>query len=251
MKTLLRPLRFLLLALLPLLAHASSNDEKVMQEFNTTLRDLRQKIFATDNLEERMGYQKQMMELFERTLTQLSDEVRPLMAVSLKIVLPLQQQSADYLGLVSKFNQSGQGDPATLKAREEIPSRIAALEELEKQNAALLERINGMNERVEKALDEGKVSGAHRASFLAGYNGSTGRTIGPMKAIRTLDGLIFAQMKLIYRHLDEHWGKWQADDTGFKWQDEAAQKKCDEMLTELQSLIARETKAEQQLSTRM
>lgn len=239
-----------LLACVPNFAQANAKDEKVMKSFEKELRALQQAFFASDDLEKRIEVQKQMQQLFTTTLTQLSDETRPVMEVSVKVVLPLQQQAAEFMDLAAKFSSSGQGDPATIKERGDIAPRIATLEELERRNAALLAEISTMNERLSRALDAGKVTGKQRAGFLAGFNETTGRSLGPMKAIRTLDGQIFAEMKRLYRLLDEQWGKWKYEDEDFVWQDSEAEKACLEIRTSLGTLLERESAAEAELSKR-
>lgn len=240
-----------ILALLPLTALANAKDDKVMKSFESQLRVLQKEFFATDDLEKRVAVQKQMQQLFETTLKQLSDEVRPLMSVTVNIVIPLQQKGAEFMALAAKFSSSGQGDPATIKERAELATRIAGLEELERHNTELLALITTVNERVTRALDDGKITGAQRAGFLTGFNESTGRALGPMKALRTLDREIFAEMRRLYRLLDEHWGQWKYDDGTFVWQDSEAEKICQEIQLKIGTLIERESAAEQELSKRI
>lgn len=248
-------LRFVLLTATASVAFAAdpkNNDEVVMREFQTRMKDIQTRALATDDFEQRRQAQQEVRQLFESTLPKLSDELRPMLMVSFKVVTPLQERSAEYLGEASKFFSSGAASFTELKSRKEIATRVEKIAQLTKLNTELLAAINRLESEVARILDESKVTGANRVSFLAGFNQSMGRTIGPMRAIRTLDTEIFTRLGAAFRMLEKHWGKWTANAEGaIEWQDAATEAEFTKLQNEIQELAQRQATAEQQLSERL
>jgi hypothetical protein len=99
-------------------ADPKNNDEAVMREFQSRMKDIQTRALATDDLEQRRQAQLEIKQLFERTLPKLSDELRPMLMVSFKVVTPLQERSAEYLGEASAFFSSGAATFTELKSRD-------------------------------------------------------------------------------------------------------------------------------------
>lgn len=240
------------LASAALAAEPTNNDDAVIREFTTRVKEIQKRALATDDLDERAKAQREVKQLFDDMLPKLSPEARPMMLVSIKVVTPLMERSGAYLAEASKFFSSG-GDAATgIASREQIAGRIEKIAHLRKMNTELLATMNRLDADVAAVLDEAKVTGANRTAFLTGFNESMGRTIGPMRAIRTLDTEILTRLVAMFQLLDKYWGKWSANADGtVQWQDETAEKEFTKLKEEIEALADRQAAAEQQLSERL
>lgn len=216
-----------------------AQDAEAIRALQTQFKSLRQQLAAAEGTDERVALQKKITAFIEEAARNASEDLRPVVLLLLKVTIPLQERSAEYSQLTERFHQSGHGDPATLKRRSEIAERIRELELLERKNDDFIQALETINERMEKALIDGGIPADLRAAVLAGHRKGASRGIPGMLATRELDAETFKLTKELYRHLDEHWGKWRVENDDFKWTDAVAQEKNDDILVKLQNVIER------------
>ncbi len=237
---------FFTLLLASSLYATSAQDAEAIRVLQTQFRSLRHQLAATEAPEERIALQKKVAAFIEEAANNASAELRPVILLLLKVTIPLQEQSAEYTQLVERFHESGHGDPATLKQRSDIATRIGELENLERKNNDFIQSLATINERMEKVLVEGGVPADLRGAVMAGHRKGASRSIPGMLELRKLDAEAFALTRELYRHLDGHWGKWRIEENDFKWTDATAQERNDSILGRLQQVVDRANIAQPQ-----
>ena len=228
------------------LGSARATDEEVLAKMQQRMIALKQQMAKTEDLAERATLQKQAVTIINETLKQLSPQSRPMVEVGLKLVQPLQTDAGEYMLAVNAFFSSEAGDFRSIKSREEIKDRIAKVDQLDRSNRKLLERINSLESDAEKMLETGGVSRANRAGFMEGLRQGAAKQMGAMRALRTLDSKMYDQWKAALSLLDAHFGKWHSEGDGpIVFDDEEAKTKFLEIVKEIETLGERSQAAEQ------
>jgi hypothetical protein len=230
---------------------AENNDNQIIAELQQKSLELKRQLLSSDDPLEQERLQKAMMQMVEDALPKLSPQGRALLQIGLKIMQPLQETSSAYLQMVAKFSESSVADFTTVKSREEIPGRIAKIRLLIAANQEILDRIDRVEPDVLKLLDESGVNEMARRGFIDGFTKASARQMGPMKAVRNLDGKLYALFIAGLQHMEANWGHWSvtaAEDIA--WDDTAREAKFIEILQEIGTLAARQAEAEQQLLRR-
>jgi hypothetical protein len=234
----------LLLSTAGFLRAAVDPDIAVLERMQQQGKAIQAKIIETDDLNERAKLQAQLMTVMDEALKQLSPQKRPLLAVSLKVVRPLQEQSSAYLEAVSAFFTSA-GDFRTLKVRTEIKEREKRVDQLEAMNQALVQRMSTLESDVEKMLVAEGVDASGRRNFMEGFRTGTLRKMAATRAVRTLDSRLYAQWKAALALCDEQWGKFRSvADAQITFDDPAAGKKFDAIMAEVEKIADRQAVAE-------
>jgi hypothetical protein len=238
----------------PALAQKTTKeDERIIAQLNTDLRELQVKAqSASDDLVRYTQYQEEILELVRTALAKVSPKTRPALQVTLTIMGPLQEESNAYLKQAAAKIQGGVFELADLREREQIAPRIRELQDLRNRNERLRARINRIDEDMRKVLAESTLSAAEQRGFMEGFNRGFGRRVGPMKAVRTLETALYDQFLLAVEHLDRHWGAWKPTEDGpFEWTDPAAQEAFEKIVAEIQELARRQSEAERIFAERL
>lgn len=243
---------FLFAVLLPAAVHAGeAEDRKLLEEFRKNQKEFAERIIATDDPDKRVALMQEKTKMADNILARLGEPSRSALSVSLKIVEPLQQQGSEYLKLVGTIAQKQTFDFVTIQNRNDISQRRADLEHLERLNAEILARILRVDADVSAELDRSTLTAQQRRDFRAGFDHGFGRVIGPTKAIRNLDALVWVKLKEMLALLESRWGEWNVSDGTIQWKDEAAGSAYAKLQTEVAEAVERQARAEQELTRRL
>jgi len=248
--------RLLLASLLAAIAFAPVRaDEKaeqaILKNFTTRQKEIAAQIVATSDLDQRRALMADQEKLLKETLEKLTEPNRSTFAVVVRIVNPIQQDGAAYLGRVGELSAAKTFDFSTIGKKEQIAERREKLDELLDSNAQLLQRLNRINEDVEKEIGLSGLSSRQRSEFLAGFNKGFGRMVGPSRAIRTLDAIVWSKLKDQLKLLEDHWGEWESKDGQILWSNDSVLETYNRLAQEIAESAARQSTAEQELARRM
>lgn len=226
-------------------------EQAILKNFTTRQKEIAAKIVATSDLDQRRTLMGEQEKLLQETLGKLTEPNRSTFAVVVRIVNPIQQDGAAYLGRVGELSSAATFDFSTITKKEDIAARREKLDELLTSNAQLLQRLNRITEDVEKELALSNLSTRQRNEFMAGFNKGFGRMVGPSRAIRTLDAIVWGKLKEQLKLLEDHWGEWETKDGQILWSNDAVLETYNKLAQEVTESAARQSAAEQELARRM
>lgn len=232
-------------------ARVLADDDTVLAEMKSRILVLQRGIVATSDPAEMVKLQQEIRTVMNETLPKLSPESRPLFAVSMKVIQPLQSLTEQYMREVEVFSTSPQSDPTKIKSPAEFDRQIELLDHLIVRNEEVLKLINSFEDDCQRELTAQGITGNARLGFLDGIQRGLGRQMGPMRAIRTLDTQAYRQMQAIFGYLKQHWGKWKPADTGLAWDDASLEEGFAALYATLQQTIDRQAAAQELLMQRM
>jgi hypothetical protein len=230
-----------------------ATDEAIIAEVKPRLAALQRKLLETEDSAERLEIQRELMATMDAMLPRLSPGGRAVMSVSLKVVQPIQLESAAYVKAVGEHFGANGTLFGPLATREQIGEQIEKLAVLSKMNDSLTNRINSLRADAERLLETSELSAIQRRGFLQGLEGDgVGKQMSATKAVRTLDTRFYATLTEALKHLDANWGKWSVADNGVVWKDApSAETRFNEFLAEIQTLAQRQRDAQLALAERI
>lgn len=240
------------IAALATAAHADENAEReVLKNFTNRQKELASRVVSTDDLDERRTLMQEQEKLLTETLAKLTEPNRSTFAVVVRIVQPIQQNGSAYIERVGAISAAGTFDFTTIKSKEEFSERRAKLDELLAANDALARRLNRVDEDVARELDQSSLTVRQKREFTEGFKRGMGRTIGPSRAIRTIDTMVWTKLKESLTLLEEHWGAWSANEGEIVWTKDEPRDAYIRLSDEIAELVERQAAAEQELARRM
>lgn len=235
----------------PAFAASRAEDQKLIAELQAKQKEFANRVVATADPEQRAVLIREQTKAVDEILAKLGEPTRSALAISIKIVEPIQSMGANYLSQVGAVSQQGAFDFTALATRDEIPRRTKLIEDLERANAELLERISRVESDLDAELSRSALTAAQRRDFQAGFTHKFGRTVGPTKAIRNIDAQVWVIMKKILTLLDTNWGKWKVREGTIVWDAAEAEAAYTTMQSEIDAAIERQARAEQELARRV
>ena len=223
----------------------AASDEEILAAMNQQIAAIKAQMTQTQDGRQRAALQKQLMGVLDDSLNQVSPEIRPFLAVGLKLMQPLMADAAAYQDAAGHFFQGDAFKVAKVKSHEDIAARLATIAWLDSANGKLLGRINSVESDAQKQLADAGLSQTQIDGFMQGLQSSFLKKLGAMRAVRGLDGSIFTDLKALFTLLDQQWGKWHLDDGGnVVFDNKATGEKFAALLKEIGTLAERETAAE-------
>lgn len=223
-------------------------DESIIAEMQRRIKALQHQAIETQDPAATARLHADIDTIMEDALGRVSAKSRPMLEIGLKLMRPLSEEGVAYTEASSAFFDSPLGDPSTIKERSEIATRIGALEKLAAQNQRLLDRINAMETEAEKLIRKSTASAAEREAFMTGYRQSSGRNLGALRAIRSLDAKVLQLWIDLLGLLDREWGNWHPrPDGGLDWTDPDAEKQVVAIVEEMHVLADRQIAAQKKL----
>jgi len=223
----------------------AASDEEILAAMNQQIAAIKAQMTQTQDGRQRAALQKQLMGVLDDSLNQVSPEIRPFLAVGLKLMQPLMTDAAAYQEAAGHFFQGDAFKVAKIKSHEDIAARLATIARLDSANGKLLGRINSVESDAQKQLADAGLSQTQIDGFMRGLQSSFLKKLGAMRAVRGLDGSIFTDLKALFTLLDQQWGKWHLDDGGnVVFDNKATGEKFAALLKEIGTLAERETAAE-------
>lgn len=224
----------------------AASDEQIIAEMQQRMKALQQRIIEAETLKERADLQKEIKGLLEETINKVSPKIRPMMEIGFKLVGSISDAGEEYTREASSFFESDDGDFRTIKKPGDITARRARIQKLTVANQKLLERINSMEKDAEDILAKGGVSAEDRRGFMTGFRNSTGKRMGALRALRTIDAKMLAFWLDALALLETEWGHWKVleGDHPIQWDRPEAQKKFSDIVGEIQVLAERQAAAE-------
>lgn len=233
-------------------ARAQNADDILLRDMNAKVREIKQRALATDNYDVRLAAQREIMQVMQDTAPLLSEKVRPIFVVSMKVLTPMSEQGAAYTQMIADWSASGEADFTTMKDNGEIAARVARIDRMAEANEALITRFNRFEDDVMGALKDYGIAADQRQAFLEGLRETLGRQIGPMRAIRTFDRELFLRYKSVYALIEQRHEHVKRDDAGqFIWEVEEDGQTFQRLLAEIMDLATRQSEAEKLLSSRL
>lgn len=239
------------IAAAPAIAASQAEDKKLIAELRAKQKDFANRVIATADPEQRAALIREQTKTVDAILANLGEPTRSALAVSIKIVEPIQSMGANYLNQVGTVSQQGTFDFASIATREDIARRAKLIEDLERANAELLERISRVESDMDAELSRSALTAAQRRDFQAGFTRKFGQTVGPSKAIRNIDAQVWMLMKRILALLDSNWGNWKVREGTIVWDVAEAEVAYTKMQAEIDAAIERQSRAEQELARRI
>jgi hypothetical protein len=229
------------------LSRAAESDEQIMATFKVESARLQREIHAAgEDIGKVAALQKQMQTMLTEAMGKLSPRSRATFEVSLKVITPLMEGGIAYSGAMQKHINAGGFDYASATSTEIIDRRLGQLAEIEKLNNALLKRAMSLDTDIEAVLKASKLSAGDKASFLQGFQSSTGGRLGAMRAVRTLDAQLYVEVRGIYGQLREQMGKWSVKDGQLSFNDDAQVAIYNARLERINVIAARQDVAQRQ-----
>lgn len=231
---------------------AQNADEILLRDMNAKVREIKQRALSSDSYETRLAAQLEIMQVMQDTAPLLSEKVRPIFVVSMKVITPMSDEGAAYTQMIADWSATGEADFTTLKDTIEIAARVGRIERMAAANESLITRFNRFEDDVMAALKDYGIAADMRQAFLEGLRETLGRQIGPMRAIRTFDRELFNRYKAVYALIEQRQERWKRDDNGqFLWEDEEDAQTFQRLLSEIMDLATRQSEAEKLLSSRL
>jgi hypothetical protein len=243
-------LALLLACLAPVQAGTEQQDEKVIAEMRTRLRELQQQMVGLEDPQEMLRLQKQVQAIIDETMGRVSPRARAMLDVGLTIMQPIQAQSTAYITMVNDYFSSPESDFTSLQARVEIRPLVTRINALIAANQKLIEAIEAIPAEAARIVAGADMSADERAGFEQGLLEGLNRQMAPLRAIRNLDARIYALLVAALEQLDRDWGKWQPGSAPIEWSDPKLQEEFDARTAEIVVLSERQTKAQEALVNR-
>jgi hypothetical protein len=203
-------------------SRAAESDEQIIAAFKVESARLQRELHAAgEDMGKVMAVQKQMQTLITEVMGKVSPRSRAAFEVTMKVITPLMDGGIAYSGALQKCINAGGFDYTSATSAEIIDRRLAQVAELEKLNESLLKRAVSLDADINAVLKASKLSAGDKASLLQGFQSSTGGRIGAMRAVRTLDAQLYAEVRGIYGQLREQLGKWSVKDDVLSFSDDA------------------------------
>lgn len=221
-----------------------ADDTTVTAQMRDQIESLRQRLNATSDSTEQAALRRELDQLIDRSLAELSESSRPMMAVMLKIVTPLQADNAAYTRAASAFFNSPNAALETIKSRDDIAARAQALSTLASANERLLKRLESLNGDVSNVLGDSRLTPSERMAIRS----TLVQQFYPTRNVRDLESKIYTGFQSAMALLDHEWGHWHLKPEGdFTWDDPAASAKFKALTDEIQSLADRQMIAQVKL----
>ena len=212
----------LCLCVVTLPCRAAESDQQIMAAFKVEAARISQEINAAgEDLAKVAALQKQMQALITDVMGKVSPKSRIALEVSMKVINPLMTGGIAYTGTVQKYVEAGGFDYTSATSAEIIDRRLEQLTEIERLNDDLIKRAASLDTDIEAVLKASKLSDAEKTSFLAGFQSSSGKRLGAMRAVRGLDARLYVEVRGIYKQLREQLGKWSVKDGELSFDDDA------------------------------
>ena len=222
-------------------ADLRADDTTVTAQMRDKIESLRQKLAATSDTGEQIALRKELDQLIDHSLSQLSDSARPMMAVMLKIVTPLQADNAAYTRAAAAFFNSPNAALETIKSREDLAARSQALSTLSAANERLLQRLDSLNGDVSHVLGDSRLTPSERMAIRS----TLVQQFFPTRNLRDLESKIYVGFQSAMALLDSQWGHWHLKSDGeFAWEETAASAKFKTVTDEIQRLADQQMAAQ-------
>lgn len=226
---------------------AAATDAEIIAAFKVESARIQTEMAgATDDLTRMSELQRELKALITRTLEQVSEKTRPAIQVGLEIMGPLMEDGMVYTKMVQNQIEADLFNYATATTTEIIERRLKSLKELETFNSGLARRLSTIDADVQAVLRTSKLSKGEQTSFLEGFRKSSSAKLAAQRAVRTLDTLMFAEIRATYDQLREQMGKWSVQDGEVIFQDPEQVTAYNQRMTKIGELAERQEKAQRQ-----
>lgn len=223
----------------------SVEDSKILEEYRTRNLEIARRIIATTDLTERVHLMSEHRLIMDEVLNRVSDESRPFLKIAIKIMIPFQQEGQAYTEKAGAFFNDPDNNFDRFRSRDDIQRSIAGIKDLSTLNTHLITRLNAIETDIETEMNASSVKAADRRNFMAGFRNGFGRTIGPARAIRSLDNQLYDCWLTLYDLLDTEWSHWTVMDDGtLNFERSEAADKFNLITTEINVLSERQSQAE-------
>jgi cell division protein FtsB len=223
---------------------ARADDAAVAAQMRSQIEAMRQKLSATNDPAEQAALKKEVDKMIDDSLAQISESKRPMMAVMLKVVTPLQSDNSAYTRAAALFFNSPNAALETIKSREDIAARVKALTTLAEANARLIKRLDSMNSDVAAVLGRSHLTPTEGMAIRS----TLAQQFIPTRNVRDMESQIYVGFQAAMAMLDQEWGHWHISKDGtFTWDDPAAGAKFKTLSDDIQALADKQMTAQVKL----
>jgi cell division protein FtsB len=226
------------------LTSVRGDDSAVTAQLREQVEGLRQKLAGTNDPAEQAALKKEVNTLIDTSLSQISEESRPMLAVMLKVVMPLQADNSAYTRAAASFFNSPNAALETIKSREDIAARNEALATLSAANLRLLKRLDSLNGDIGHALRDSRITPTNGMAIRS----TLVQQFYPTRNVRELESQIYVGFQAAMAVLDQEWGHWRVGPDGmFAWDEAATAAKFKKITDDIQRLADKQMAAQVKL----
>jgi hypothetical protein len=228
-------------------------EKEHLAEFEQTNRELREKMLR--ELDEGGVSTKTTNEAMEKVRQHLTkagnfggDEGR-MMKIMADVLGEFQDATRPYDKVVEHMEEVSPFDITTVKKREDIKRNRELAREFLRQNAVLLQLMEGLEKRVRAALLSSGLPTGKVTVFMDGASSQINRKLPLERRVRAADEEMGKALLEFCDFLEEEWGKWKIEDDAPIFESNEAVSKYNGLMDRVTKATTDQGKAQRELFT--